>query len=31
MKAKIKLLSLAVARMSGMGANLASAIPAANQ
>ncbi|MEG4289277.1 hypothetical protein Q5692_33900 [Microcoleus sp. C2C3] len=31
MKAKIQLVSLAVAGMSGMGANLASAIPAANQ
>jgi hypothetical protein len=31
MKAKIKLVSLAVAGMLGMGANLASAIPAANQ
>jgi hypothetical protein len=31
MKAEIKLVSLAVAGMLGMGANLASAIPAANQ
>jgi hypothetical protein len=31
MKAKIKLVSLAVAGMLGIGANLASAIPAANQ
>ena len=31
MKAKIQLVSLAVAGMLGMGANLASAIPAANQ
>lgn len=30
MKAKIKLVSLAVAGMLGTGANLASAIPAAN-
>jgi len=31
MKLKSKLVSLAVAGMLGMGANLASAIPAANQ
>lgn len=31
MKAEIKLVSLAVAGMLGIGANLASAIPAANQ
>ena len=31
MKAEIKLVSLAVAGMLGMGGNLASAIPAANQ
>ncbi len=31
MKAKIKLVSLAVGGILGMGANLASAIPAANQ
>ena len=31
MKAKIKLVSLAVPGMLGMGPNLASAIPAANQ
>jgi hypothetical protein len=31
MKAEIKLVSLAVAGMLGMGATLASAIPAANQ